>query len=124
MSELWPWITLAGLGAYHGLNPAMGWLLAVALGLQEGRRAAVWRALPALALGHEASVAVAAALVSGFRLAAAPDVLRIAGALALVSFGAYKLLRPRSHPRWVGMRWAGGIWCSGRSSCRARTVPG
>ncbi len=34
MNELWPWILLAGLGAFHGLNPAMGWLFAVALGMQ------------------------------------------------------------------------------------------
>jgi hypothetical protein len=82
----------------------MGWLLAVALGLQEGRRAAVWRALPAIALGHEASVVVAAGLVGGLRLVAAPDVLRLASAALLLGFGAFKLLRPRSHPRWVGMR--------------------
>jgi hypothetical protein len=101
---LGPWIGVAGLGAFHGVNPAMGWLLAVALGLQEGRRAAVWRALPAIALGHEASVVVAAGLVGGLRLVAAPDVLRLASATLLLGFGAFKLLRPRSHPRWVGMR--------------------
>ena len=38
MNELWPWLTLALLGAYHGINPAMGWLFAVALGLQERSR--------------------------------------------------------------------------------------
>jgi hypothetical protein len=104
LDALGPWIGVAGLGAFHGVNPAMGWLLAVALGLQEGRRAAVWRALPAIALGHEASVVVAAGLVGGLRLVAAPDVLRLASAALLLGFGAFKLLRPRSHPRWVGMR--------------------
>jgi hypothetical protein len=104
LGALGPWIGVAGLGAFHGVNPAMGWLLAVALGLQEGRRAAVWRALPAIALGHEASVVVAAGLVGGLRLVAAPDVLRLASAALLLGFGAFKLLRPRSHPRWVGMR--------------------
>ena len=39
-SALWPWIALAGLGAFHGLNPAMGWLFAVALGLHRRSRAA------------------------------------------------------------------------------------
>ena len=29
----WPWFAIAGLGVYHGLNPAMGWLFAVAIGL-------------------------------------------------------------------------------------------
>jgi hypothetical protein len=99
-----PWLGLVGLGAFHGLNPAMGWLLAVALGLQDGRRAAVWRALPAIALGHEASVAVAAALVTGLHVVASSDVLRMASALVLLGFGALKLLRPgAAHVRWVGL---------------------
>ena len=45
MNDLLPWLTLFGLGAFHGLNPAMGWLFAVALGMQEARRGAVLRAL-------------------------------------------------------------------------------
>ena len=57
-TAVWPWLALVGLGAYHGLNPAMGWLFAVAIGLQERRRAAVLQALPPIALGHEASVAL------------------------------------------------------------------
>lgn len=103
----WPWLALIGLGAYHGLNPAMGWLFAVALGLQERRRAAVVRALGPIALGHLASIALVVALVTGARLVVAPTALRVAGALALVAFGLYKFLRPRSHPRWVGMRVTG-----------------
>ena len=104
LNEMGPWLGVVGLGVFHGINPAMGWLLAVALGLQERRRAAVWRALPAIAAGHEASVAVAAGLVGGLRLVAAPDALRVASAVLLLAFGAFKLLRPRAHPRWVGMR--------------------
>ncbi|MDQ3810556.1 MAG: hypothetical protein M3336_09720 [Chloroflexota bacterium] len=104
-SELWPWLgALAVLGVYHGLNPAMGWLFAVMLGLQERRRSAVLRALPAIALGHEASVAIVVMLVSALQLVAAPDLLRAGGAEALIVFGAYKFLKPRSHPRWVGLR--------------------
>jgi hypothetical protein len=82
----------------------MGWLFAGALGLQERRRRAVLTALPAIALGHEASVALVAGLVYAVELVAAADVLRVAGAVALVVFGSYKLLKPRSHPRWVGLR--------------------
>lgn len=104
MSEAWPWITLAALGAYHGVNPGMGWLFAVARGLQEGGRRAVLQALLPIALGHELSIALVAALVLGARVVADPLYLRLAGAAALVAFGAYKLARPRSHPRWVGMR--------------------
>jgi hypothetical protein len=103
--DLWPWLAALGvLGVYHGVNPAMGWLFAVALGLQERRRSAVLRALPLIALGHEASVAVVVLLVSGLQFVAAPDLLRVAGALALMAFGAFKFMKPRSHPRWVGQR--------------------
>ena len=102
--ELWPWLALVGLGAYHGLNPAMGWLFAVALGLQERSRRAVLQALIPIALGHEASIALVVVLVGAAELVTAPRVLRVVGAVALVLFGLYKFLRPRSHPRWVGMR--------------------
>ena len=60
MAAMWPWLALAGLGAFHGVNPAMGWLFAVALGLQSGEGGAVARALPPIALGHAGSIAVVA----------------------------------------------------------------
>ncbi len=107
MSEQWPWLALAGLGAYHGINPAMGWLFAVALGLQERSRAAVLRALLPIALGHELSIVLVVLLVGGAQLVAGLDALRLAGAVLLVLFGLYKFARPRSHPRWVGMRVSG-----------------
>jgi hypothetical protein len=103
-SEAAPWAALGLLGAYHGVNPAMGWLFAVALGLQQRSRRAVVRALVPIAVGHEASIALVVALVSGAQLVAAPQVLRPLGAAALIGFGLYKCLKPRSHPRWVGMR--------------------
>src|SRR3712207_6535590 len=104
MSESWPWLTLAALGAYHGLNPAMGWLFAVALGLQEGRRKAVLTALPPIALGHALSVL---AVVLGFgvtHLLAAPDVLKPGLAAVLIGFGVYRLMRGPRHRVRVGMR--------------------
>jgi hypothetical protein len=104
MTEYLPWLVLALLGGFHGVNPGMGWLFAVALGLQERRRAAVLRAFGPIALGHAASVAVVVALVGVAQLWIAPDGLRVLGASALVVFGLYKLLAPLSHPRWVGMR--------------------
>src|SRR4029450_12364644 len=94
--DVWPWLApLGALGVYHGLNPAMGWLFAVALGLQERRRSAVLRALPLIALGHEASVVLVVLLVTGLQFVAAPDVLRLVGALALIAFGAFKFMKPR-----------------------------
>jgi hypothetical protein len=104
MAEYLPWLTLALLGAFHGVNPGMGWLFAVALGLQEQSRAAVLRAFGPIALGHAASVAVVVFLVGALQFWIAPEGLRVLGAAALVLFGLYKLLAPLSHPRWVGMR--------------------
>ncbi len=104
MDMTWTWLTLALLGAYHGINPAMGWLFAVALGLQERGRAAVLRAFAPIALGHAISVGAVVALIGAVRVLVAPEVLRIIGGSALLAFGLYKLLARAAHPRWVGMR--------------------
>jgi hypothetical protein len=104
MNEYVPWLALAMLGAFHGLNPGMGWLFAVALGLQEGSRAAVLRALGPIAIGHAASVAAVIALLGVVQFLAAPDALRYAAGLGLLMFGLLKLAGGGSHPRWVGMR--------------------
>ncbi len=100
MSEgLAPWLLVAGLGAFHGLNPAMGWLFAVALGLHRGSsRVVAWALLP-IALGHALAIAVA---VATFLLAGAVLDLailrRIAGGLLLA--WALWVVR-RGHPRRV-----------------------
>src|SRR6185312_13448252 len=62
MSSTWPWLLLIGLGAFHGLNPAMGWLFAVALGLHRQSRGLVVLALAPIAFGH--AVAVGAVLLA------------------------------------------------------------
>ncbi|HEY7065510.1 MAG TPA: hypothetical protein VII06_28800 [Chloroflexota bacterium] len=104
MTEYLPWLVLALLGGFHGVNPGMGWLFAVALGLQERSRAAVLRAFGPIALGHAASVALVVALVGAAQVWLAPGALRILGGSGLMAFGLYKLFAPMSHPRWVGMR--------------------
>jgi hypothetical protein len=104
MTETLPWLSLGLLGAYHGLNPGMGWLFAVALGLQERRRWAVVRAFGPIAAGHAASVSIVVLLLGAAQLWIDGWWLRIAGGVILVAYGLYKLLRPFSHPRWVGMR--------------------
>jgi hypothetical protein len=101
MHDAWPWILMALLGAYHGLNPAMGWLFAVALGMQERDRRAVVRALPAIAVGHEASIAIVAALVLGLGFLTDPSALHLAAGIALIAFGLFRFVKPRAHPRWV-----------------------
>lgn len=103
MDTLWPWIVLALLGAYHGLNPGMGWLFAVARGLQERSRAVVLRSFVPIALGHMASVAAVVALFFAAQPFISAELLRMAGAVIVLAFGIYKLIA-RAHPRWVGMR--------------------
>ena len=83
------WAMPALLGAYHGLNPAMGWLFAVALGLQEQRAAAVLRALPPIALGHAASITIVLVLFTGAALVIPADALRLGAAFFLFAFAAY-----------------------------------
>ncbi|GAA0809953.1 hypothetical protein [Spirilliplanes yamanashiensis] len=94
---------LAALGAFHGLNPAMGWLFAVARGMQERDRGALLRALPPIAGGHLASVAIVAAVIAATRSAVAGGVVGVAGGVLLVGFGLWRLLSQR-HFRWAGMR--------------------
>jgi uncharacterized membrane protein (UPF0136 family) len=103
VNGLWPWLTLFGLGAFHGINPAMGWLFAVGLGLQEQKCAAVLRALPPIVLGHALSIGVIIAAVLLARISVPQLALKIAAAAILFAFGLYRLFRSR-HPNWVGMR--------------------
>jgi len=103
VSDLWPWLAVFGLGIFHGINPAMGWLFAVALGLQEQKRAAVLRALPPMVLGHALSIAIIIAAVLLASVSLPHRALKIAAAAILFAFGFYRVLRSR-HPNWVGMR--------------------
>jgi hypothetical protein len=102
-----PWATLAFLGAFHGANPGMGWLFAVALGLQERSRSAVLRALGPIALGHAISLGVVAAAVVVLQFWTDLRILKTVAALTLIAFGLYRILAPNAHPRWVGMRVTG-----------------
>ena len=99
-------VALAGLGAFHGLNPAMGWLFAVARGMQERSRAVLVRSLPPIALGHLASVAIVAAVVSATESVVAANVVGVVGGVVLVGFGLWRLLSER-HFRWARMRLSG-----------------
>jgi hypothetical protein len=81
----------------------MGWLFAVALGLQERRLGAVLRAFPPIALGHVLAVSAAVLVVGVAQIVVPLDALRYVCAGVLILFGLYKLVR-RKHPRWVGMR--------------------
>jgi len=100
---LWSWMTLFALGSYHGLNPAMGWLFAVALGLQQKSARAVWQSLLPIAVGHVLAMGlvVAIGIVAGTVLPLVA--VRIGVVVLLIGFGVYRLLRT-GHPRWGGMR--------------------
>jgi hypothetical protein len=88
-----PWLVLIGLGAFHGINPAMGWLFAVALGMHRGSRRVVALALVPIVLGHAAAIALALALlVAAGAVIQAAMLNALAGGL-LVAWGVYHLWR-------------------------------
>ena len=97
------WTAMLVLGAYHGINPGMGWLFAVALGMQQGSARGVWRALPPIALGHAVAVGtvIAAATLAGIVIPL--PALQLITAAVLIVFGCYRLWRHR-HPRFGGMQ--------------------
>ena len=100
--DVWPWAALLLLGAAHGINPGMGWLFAVGLGMQRQERGAVWRALLPLAAGHLAAIAVVAVVVGVAGLAISLGWLKWIVAGVLLTLGVWKLVRT-SHPRYGGM---------------------
>jgi hypothetical protein len=102
MSKGWMlWLFL--LGAYHGINPGMGWLFAVARGMQEHRSRAVAWSLPPIALGHALSIGVVVLLAGLAQVVLPLTYIRIGVAVALVGLGLYKLIRSR-HFHWGGMQ--------------------
>ena len=107
ISTAWPWLTLALLGVYHGINPAMGWLFAVSQGMQQGERRAVVRSLVPIAIGHEASIALVAAIVIFAEEEVSTVALHIGAAAFLLAFGVFRFLKPRAHWRWTTMRVSG-----------------
>lgn len=104
LNGLGSWLVIAGFGAYHGLNPAMGWLFALAIGLQQQNERAIWLGLLPISLGHAASVALAASLILALQALISLQALQLATAVTLLVFGLYKLVNWYRHPRWVGMR--------------------
>ena len=97
------WGGLFALGAFHGLNPGMGWLFAVALGMQERARVAVWRALLPLGVGHALAVAAAIGVALVLGLAVPFSALRAPTGVILLVFGVLRVFR-HGHPRWSAMR--------------------
>jgi hypothetical protein len=88
------------LGAYHGLNPGMGWLFAVALGMQEQKGSAVARSLVPIAIGHAVAIGTVVLTTAFLGLTLPLVVIRYFVAAILVGLGIYCLVR-HQHPRWV-----------------------
>jgi hypothetical protein len=97
-------LAMLAFGAYHGVNPGMGWLFALSLGLQQRTERAIWLSLLPIALGHAAALAVVAILVllGAQFISTAP--LQWLTAFSLIGFGLYKVFHYYRHPRWVGMK--------------------
>jgi hypothetical protein len=119
IQNLLPLTTILLLGAFHGINPGMGWLFAVALGMQERRQQAVWRALIPLTLGHGLAIGVVVltAVAAGVAVPAAS--LRLPVALTLGAMGVYRLVR-HSHFTGGGMRVGLGgltVWSFLMATC-------
>jgi hypothetical protein len=91
-------------GAYHGLNPGMGWLFALSVGLQRRSDRAIWSSLLPIAAGHAFSLLVVALLVIVSANFISTPMLEIGTALVLIGFGVYKIFNYYRHPRWVGMQ--------------------
>jgi hypothetical protein len=104
MSDLSPWFVLIALGAFHGLNPAMGWLFAVALGLYRQSRKVVLVALIPIALGHAAAIALVVYAVIGLGMAIDADTFRIVSGALLIAWGVYHLLYGHRHRLRIGIR--------------------
>ena len=97
MSELWPWLTLAGLGAFHGLNPAMGWLFAVALGQHRHSRRVVLLSLLPIAIGHALAIALVVAAVLALGVVVDLAVVRLGGGVLLIGWAIYHALYGHRH---------------------------
>ncbi|MET7419107.1 hypothetical protein [Dactylosporangium sp. NPDC005555] len=99
----WQYVVLAGFGAFHGLNPGMGWLLALAGGVRERRRSAIAATLGPIALGHAASVFAIATLVTVLMSVTTARLVTTAGGIVLAAAGIWRLWSP-GHGRRPGPR--------------------
>lgn len=102
--DLAPWLAVAGLGAFHGINPAMGWLFAVALGLHRRSRAVVFMSLVPILLGHAAAIGIVlyAAVALGVFIDEGP--LTKAGGVVLIGWAVWHVLYGHRHRVRVGMQ--------------------
>jgi hypothetical protein len=93
------WLAVVASGLYHGVNPGMGWPLAVSAGLMERSPRALVAALWPLTLGHLLAMFVVMLPFSLLLVLAQWRVqTQICASLLVIAFGIYRLLN-RRHPR-------------------------
>jgi hypothetical protein len=104
LNESWPWLALAGLGLFHGINPAMGWLFAVALGLNRQSERVVWLALLPIAIGHATAIALTVVLFAALNSIVDLRPLAIASGILLIGWALWHALRGHRQRVRIGMR--------------------
>ena len=102
--ELWLWLAVAGLGLFHGVNPAMGWLFAAGLGLNRNSERVVWLSLVPIALGHALAVGIVLVAVLALGFIVEPVPLQRLAAVVLIAWGAWHAFYGRRHKVRVGMQ--------------------
>ena len=102
--ELWLWLAVAGLGFFHGINPAMGWLFAAGLGLNRNSERVVWLSLIPIALGHALAVGLVLLVVLALGFVVDPVPLQRLAAVVLIAWGAWHAFYGGRHKVRVGMQ--------------------
>lgn len=100
----WSLVSLIGLGIFHGANPGMGWLFAVAIGMQHRSLKSVIVALGPIALGHALAIGIVVSAVGLLGTVMPTEHLLILSGMILLGFASYKIVTRFRHPTWVGMR--------------------
>jgi hypothetical protein len=103
-AELWSWIAVAGLGLFHGINPAMGWLFAAALGLHRRSQTIVLLSLVPIALGHAAAVAVVLIAVLALGIVVDWTILSRVMGVAIIAWAVWQALYAHRRRVRIGMR--------------------
>ena len=103
MNLVWPWLVVGGLGAFHGINPATGWLFAVALGLHRKSRAVVFWSLVPIAIGHTLSILIVAGAFVVAGILCDERLVQLGAGLLLIGWAVYHQLYAHRHHVRVGM---------------------